>query len=409
MRYRNIHTVFLILLLILFRPSTCVYAETDVTKLVRDNTTFAVDLYQKLCTSEGNIIYSPYSISSVLAVTSAGARGNTEKQMKKALCLSLDQKRLHPTFAGLRATINSIQKSGEVSLSLANSLWPQKDYTFLKTYLSLVKQNYGVSITPVDYKHNREAARRTINRWVEDETQQKIRNLIQPGILDSLTKLVLVNAIYFKGNWDNPFNANLTRDKPFFLPSGKQIQAPMMYRKNSFRYAEFDSLQVLELPYAGNQLSMIVLLPREKDGLKQLEQSLSVKNLENWKNNNKKRETLVYLPKFSMTIEFRLKQMLKSLGMTDAFGLKANFSGMSHELPGLLIKAVIHKAFVDVNEEGTEAVAATAVVMRPKANPLQQKPTPVFRADHPFLFLICEQQTGSILFMGRVTDPTKKG
>ena len=401
---RNLQTVLSILLLVLLSYSPYVFAETDVTKLVRDNTTFAFDLYHKLCTSDGNIIYSPYSISTALTMTYAGARGNTEKQMETALCLSLDQERLHPAYAELRSTINKAQESGEVSLSLANSLWPQKDYTFLDTYVSLVKQNYGVSITPVDYKTNRETARLTINSWVEDETQHKIRNLIQPGILDPLTKLVLVNAIYFKGNWLHQFEENRTKVAPFYLLSGKQILTPMMNQKKSFRYAEFESLQVLELPYVGDRLSMIVLLPREKDGLKQLEQSLSVKNLENWKSSLKKRETLVYLPKFRMSFDFRVDQLLKSLGMTDAFNKKANFKGMSLELPGLLIKAVIHKAFVEVNEEGTEAAAATAVVMRPKGIP--EKPL-VFRADHPFLFMICEQQTGSILFMGRVADPTK--
>ena len=382
-------------------------SELDVSTLVKDNSAFAFDLYQKLCTSDGNIFFSPYSISTALAMTYAGARGNTEKQMARTLRFSLDQKHLHPAFAEFESKLNKLQKCSEVKLSIANSLWPQQDYKFLDEYLHLIKQYYGISITPVDYKRAHEAARQMINRWVEDNTQDKIKNLIQPGILDALTRLVLVNAIYFKGNWASQFKASQTKNASFFTSPEKSIQTPMMTQKQEFPYAELKSLKILELPYAGNELSMLVLLPKEIDGLEQLESALSVETLKQWKSHLNKREVLVFLPRFKMTSQFRLDKTLVSMGMVDAFcDRKANFEGMDGRPNWLYIAAVIHKAFVEVNEEGTEAAAATAVVMKELALPA---PSPLFRADHPFLFLICENQTGSILFIGRVSDPSKTG
>ena len=261
--------------------------------------------------------------------------------------------------------------------------------------------------TQLRYKRAHETARQMINRWVEDNTQDKIKNLIQPGILDALTRLVLVNAIYFKGNWASQFKASQTKDASFFTSPGKSIQTPMMIQKQKFRYAELKSLKILELPYAGNELSMLVLLPKEFDGLEQLESVLSIEALAQWNSCLNKREVLVFLPRFKMTSQFRLDKTLVSMGMVDAFcDRKANFGGMDGRPNWLYIAAVIHKAFVEANEEGTEAAAATAVVMKELALPA---PSPLFRADHPFLFLICENQTGGILFMGRMSDPSKTG
>jgi serpin B len=375
--------------------------------LVQDNSIFAVELYQRLCVSEGNLFFSPYSISTALAMTYAGARDNTEKQMAKTLRFSLDQKHLHDAFADIEAKINDVQEAGNVELSVANSLWPQQDYRFLNEYLSLIKKHYGVSITPVDFKRAGEAARKMINKWVADRTQEKIRDLIQPGILDSLTRLVLANAIYFKGNWESQFKAYLTKDAPFHVSPTMSVQAPLMTQKQKFKYAETGALQILELPYVGEELSMIVLLPKKNDGLKQLENSLTVEKLKQWKRRSGKREVSVFLPRFTMTSTFRLDKTLVSMGMVDAFnGTKANFAGMDGRVGWLYIGAVVHKAFVDVNEEGTEAAAATAVGIRALGMPA---PPPTFLADHPFVFLIQENRTGSILFMGRLTDPTKSG
>ena len=382
-------------------------AAADVKTLVKDNTAFAIDLYQKLRTSsEGNIFFSPYSISTALAMTYAGARGDTEKQMTQVLHFSLDQKNLHPTFAELEQNLNQVQKKGNVNLCIANSLWPQKDYIFLKDYLSVLKQSYGTSVSPMDYKNAAEPARQAINKWVEGKTSEKIRDLIQPGVLDQLTRLVLVNAIYFKGNWAEQFKTSNTQNAPFFLLSGKSVQALLMNQKHKFRYTETDSEQVLELPYAGNQLSMLVILPKQKKGLPELEKRLNEGSIGRWNAALTEQEIVVFLPKFKMTSQFLLNQALVAMGMPDAFCDKADFSGMDGR-KDLYISAAIHKAFVDVNEEGTEAAAATAVVMRfLSAMPPQLE---IFRADHPFIFLIRENVTGSILFIGRVMDPTNSG
>ncbi|MCK4339529.1 MAG: serpin family protein, partial [Candidatus Cloacimonetes bacterium] len=255
----------------------------------------------------------------------------------------------------------------------------------------------------VDFIVACEDARNQINEWVEQKTKDKIKELIKPGILDPLTRLVLVNAIYFKGKWEKEFEKKLTKDTPFWLTPEDSIHCPMMQQKGSFNYCENDSLQILELPYLGDDLSMIVLLPREVDGLKKLENCLTIDNLNKWMNVSYQ-EIKVYLPKFKITSGFSLGKTLYDMGMTDAFiPYKADFSGMNGSKE-LFISKVIHKAFVDVNEEGTEAAAATAVVMLKAVAPKQPI---VFRADHPFVFLIRDNHSGSVLFLGRMVDPTK--
>jgi len=292
-----------------------------------------------------------------------------------------------------------MKEKGNILLKFANALWPQVGYSFLEEFLSLIEEYYGVSITPVDYS-DPETARRKINAWVEEKTQEMIKELIPPGLLDPLTSLVLINAVYFKGNWANQFNQSLTRDAPFLVTHDEQIQVPMMTQKHEFGYGESAGLQVLELPYSGDNLSMTVLLPTETDGLAKLEESLTAGNLGKWIRNLRETEVVVFLPRFEVTFPFRLDDILKSMGMVDAFSNKADFSGMDKK--SLIISAVLHKAFVTVNEEGTEAIAATAVLM---GRGLPSPPL-IFRADHPFVFLIREKTTGSILFLGRVVDPT---
>jgi serine protease inhibitor/ankyrin repeat protein len=380
-------------------------ARQNVKTVVQDNSAFAFDLYQQLRSSKGNLFFSPYSISTALAMTYAGARGNTEKQMAETLHFSLPQKNLHPTFAELQGGLKKLQEAGNVKLCIANSLWPQRSHPFLDECLSLAKKYYGVSITPVDYINAREAARRTINTWVEKKTEDKIKDLIQSYHLNEITRLVLVNAIYFRGNWEYPFDPRETKDAPFYVTPKKPVQIPMMRQTERVRYAEVKSLHILELPYRGEDLSMLVLLPREIDGLEQLEDSLSTENLEFWRQRLEARGLIIFLPKFQMTSSFDLKETLKAMGMVDPFTFPgANFAGFDGDPRWFFIGEVVHKAFVDVNEEGTEAAAATAVVMGYGGVPA---PPPTFRADRPFLFLIQENRTGSILFIGRVTDPTK--
>jgi serpin B len=262
-----------------------------------------------------------------------------------------------------------------------------------------------VTITPVDYKAAREAASKMINKWVEDQTKKKIKDIIQPGVLDALTRLILVNAIYFKGNWASQFRKSATKDVPFYLTQKESVSVPMMNQEETFGYAEYENIQILKLPYIGYDLSMLVLLPKKIDGLADLEKSLTADNLERWRNRLYNKEVYVFLPKFKMTSQFYLGEMLKSMGMTDAFNrTKANFLGMDGNPNWLYIATVIHKAFVDVNEEGTEAVAATAVTT---TSLIGGPPPKVFRADNPFFFLIQDNTTGSILFIGRVVNPAK--
>ncbi|MFC1498558.1 serpin family protein [Verrucomicrobiota bacterium] len=376
---------------------------TDIKPLITGNNAFALDLYSILKKEKGNLFLSPYSISSALAMTYGGARGDTEEEMAKALHFTLGADRTHPAFAELDTVFSEIQKKGQVQLHIANSLWPQKDYRLLPEYLKLTKRYYGVSITPVDYMKAAEKARKIINSWIEDKTKDKIKNLIGPGDLDPMTVLVLVNAIYFKGNWASQFDPKRTTKSDFSLSGDAKTQVSMMYQKGKFRYGEIKGAQLLELPYVGKELSMVIVLPKKPDGLSEIENQFTAKNLDAWFSRFSQQEVNVYLPRFKMTWgTFELNKPLQDLGMRRAFGSGADFSGMDGTR-SLFIGLVLHKAFVEVNEEGTEAAAATAVIMRKSESRAH-----IFKADHPFLFLIRDNVTGSILFLGRVLDPGKE-
>lgn len=377
----------------------------DLDALVQGNTAFALDLHAQLRSQSGNLFYSPYSLSSALAMTYAGARENTAAEMQAALRFNLGPAATHPAFAALQSRLGSLQKAGGVQLAMANSLWPQKGHPFLPEYLSRLEEGYGSAITPLDFEGATEPSRQTINRWVEEKTRDKIRDLIEPGGLDPLTRLVLVNAIYFKGDWESPFDPAHTEEAAFWVSPDAEVRVPMMTQTHRFPYAEFDDCQIVKLPYAGGGLSMLVVLPREKDGLKAIEDRLAPGTIGPWREALFEREVCVFLPKFKMTWgAVALNKPLQALGMVDAFrDTRADFSGMDGQPQGLYIGLVLHKAFVEVNEEGTEAAAATAVTMTFTA----ARPPSLFRADHPFLFLIQDDSTGSILFLGRVADPAK--
>ena len=370
--------------------------------VVHGNNAFALDLYAKLRATEGNLFFSPNSISTALAMTYAGARGETESQMAKTLHFTLGQEKLHAAFSELAKAFKAEHDTQGYQLNVANSLWVQKDYRLLEEFLEVTKKNYEAAINQVDFHTAHEAARKTINVWVEQKTNAKIQDLIQPGILDDMTRLVLVNAIYFKGQWAAKFKESLTRKEPFTVSPGTTAKVQMMNQKERFNYMENDLLQVLSLPYQGKDLTMVVLLPKKIDGLAELEHTLTLDTLNQWLGLLREQEIMVFLPKYTMTSQFQLADTLGSMGMPDAFAPnKADFSGMDGTR-SLCISAVIHKAFVDVNEEGTEAAAATGVAMRLTA---VLEPPPVFRADHPFIFLIRDNRTGSILFMGRLAHP----
>jgi serpin B len=373
----------------------------DEAAVVKGNNEFAFNLYARLRDKEGNLFCSPESISTALAMTYAGARGETAEQMAKTLHFTLAQERLHPAFHALIGTLNGGQKKRGFELRLANALWGQQGFDFLPAFLKLTHQNYGAGLREVDFRGNTEATRRTINAWVAKETQEKIKDLLKPGILDTNTRLVLTNAIYFKGDWEQQFKKGLTRVEPFHLSAGKEVKAPLMHQTADFRFLDGGSFQALELPYKGKQLSMVVLLPKKVDGLAELEKNLTAARLTQWLGKLHEQEVIVTLPKFKATSEFSLGDTLSAMGMPLAFtpGM-ADFSGMNGSR-NLFIQAVVHKAFVDVNEQGTEAAASTGVAVGLASAPIRTE----FRADHPFVYLIRDTHSGSILFLGRMANP----
>jgi serpin B len=323
--------------------------------------------------------------------------------MGDVLHLSLPPDELHPAFGTINSRLLETEDDAGYQLNVANRLWGQQGYGFVPGYLALTRDAYGAELQTVDFARATEDARSRINTWVEEQTRGKIPNLIPPGVLDSLTRLVLTNAIHFKGDWAATFPEQATEDAPFF-PSGEdEVIVPLMHRRGSYRYAEGDGLKILELPYGTGDLAMVVLLPDAKDGLGALEARLGAEQLGRWLAGLRRQEVAVALPRFSLSSQFTLNQALSTLGMTLPFQQgQADFSGMDGSRE-LYITAAIHKAFVDVNEEGTEAAAATGIVVGVRsALPSEPK---VFRADHPFLFLIRDTRTGSILFLGRLTQP----
>ena len=372
--------------------------DPSIAAIVKDNTAFAIDLYKRLQKTKGNLFFSPYSISVALAMTYAGARGETEQQMAQALHFSAGQL-LHPVFSSLESELKAAQSDG-ILLRSANSLYPQTKYPFLEAFLGFVKEHYGADITSVDYENNLEEARVSINNWVAERTEEKIRDLIPSGMINALTRLVLVNAIYFKGNWASQFDPKYTKVAPFWVTPDREIQVSMMQKEETFGYYEDENVKVLELPYIGDRLSMVILLPQQMNGLTELENSLTQENLALWTKYLPQREVQVSLPRFKINCSFMLGATLIEMGMKDAFNAnKADFSGMDGIENWLSIGEVIHQAFIDVNEEGSEAAAATAVVIRYKSLPSS------FQANHPFVFLIRDKYTGTVLFLGRLDTP----
>jgi serpin B len=377
----------------------------DQKAVVQGNNAFAVDLYEQLRPQGGNLFFSPTSISTAFAMAYGGASGTTAAQMASTLHFTLTPARLHPAMGALLHGMNVAHDGYQ--LKVADALWAEKSYSFLPAYVLLTQADYAANFKTVDFAHAPDAVRATINRWVEDQTANKIKDLLAPGTVTPDTRLVLTNAIYFKGDWANQFDKSATQNEDFHLSAEKTVKAPLMHRTGDYGYFDGGTFQMLELPYKSGDLSMVVMLPKEIAGLAALEQSLTDANLERWFGQYRaERKVIVSLPKFTMTREFTLKETLEKLGMRAAFEPgAADFSGMTGK-KDLWISDAVHKAFVDVNEEGTEAAAATGLVFR--ATAMAYQPPPVtFRADHPFVFLIRDNKSGGILFMGRVTDPTQ--
>lgn len=374
-----------------------------VNKIINSNNQFAFDLYLKLKDvpeyNESNIFFSPYSISVALGMTYEGAKGETAEEIQSVFYFPEDENIRKPSFAKIYNQINKVDKKYE--LHTANALWAQKDYKFLEEYINTIEKYYVGKVTNVDFINATEDARVTINKWVEEQTNNKIKNLIPAGVLNTLTRLVLTNAIYFKGLWIKQFDKEETREEDFKVSPEKTVKVDMMsIAGEEFNYYETEELQILEMLYEGEELSMLILLPKE-DNLKSVEESLSVEKLSELRNMLVEQQVDIYIPKFKFETKYFMVKTLEEMGMPTAFSMDADFSGMDGTTD-LFIANVIHQAFVDVNEEGTEAAAATGVIMELKA----AMPT-VFRADHPFIFAIQERGTGNILFLGRVVDPTE--
>ena len=371
-------------------------------EVVRGNNQFAFDLYARLRDQPGNIFLSPYSISTALAMTYAGARGETAEQMAGTLHFTASPERLHGAFRALVGQINGRGEDRPYTLAVANALWGQEGDPFRPEFLRLLAEDYGAGLRRVDFRSG-EQARRVINEWAEGQTGGKIKDLLQPPHPTPDTSLVLTNAIYFKGDWAGPFPKGATKDEIFTVTEDKRIPVPMMRRVGRLGYLDGGGFQALALPYAGDALSMVVLLPKETGGLAEFERSLTAEALSDWLAKLRPHRVDVALPKFKVEAGFELQKALSAMGMPVAFSGDADFSGINGRRD-LFISAVIHKAFVDVNEEGTEAAAATAVLM-PRSAAARPEPLMTFRADHPFVFLIRDKPTGSILFLGRVTNP----
>ena len=387
---------------------------TDMAALSDGNSAFAFDLYRTLRGREGNLFYSPHSISLALAMTHAGARGETERQMVEALRFTLPRDRIHPTFNALDQELASrgqgLQgEDGEgFRLSIVNAVWGQREHPFLEPFLDVLADSYGAGVRQADFREMPDESRLAINDWVAENTEDRIRDLIPPGVINSLTRMVLTNAIYFNASWTYPFHEADTRQYPFHLLNDTAVDVPMMRTSEDFGYAAGDGYQAVDLPYAGNELSMTVLLPDEGQ-FREFEESLDATLAERIIADLWFRRVTLDLPRFEFESQFRLGETLKSMGMSDAFDSAASdFSGMDGRscLAGdpecLFIREVVHKAFVSVDEAGTEAAAATAVMMQAESAP----PDPVsVTVDRPFIFLIRDRETGAILFVGQVEEP----
>lgn len=360
---------------------------------------FAFDLFGRYSVDDGNILFSPYSISTALSMTYEGARGETAEEMEAVFGFLEDPSERLPSVAGIYNTLN--EEGREYALHTVNALWIQQGYPVLEDYVDAIIGYYGGDVNALDFVAEPDESRVTINEWVEERTNDRIKDLFPSGSIDADVRLVLTNAIYFKGDWLYEFDEEATGEEEFHVTPSTSVTVDMMsLRDETFNYAETDELQLLELPYTGEDVSMLILLPKE-GRMGDVEAQLSAERLCEWVDVMEGTAVNVYLPRFTFETKYFMMEDLAEMGMPTAFTDAADFSGMTGNRE-LFIDKVIHQAYIEVNEEGTEAAAATGVSMRLSA----AMPGEVFRADHPFIFLIRDMDTGVILFMGRMTDPS---
>lgn len=382
---------------------------------------FGFDLYRQLAgRAESpckNLFFSPLSVSSALGMTWAGARGGTAEQMKSTLHFPMSGDDLHHAMGALVQALDRPGKQGAFELSVANALWGQTGFKIQKPFLDICRGAYGAVFEQLDFKKEPEGSRRKINEWVAERTGKRITELVPKRAINDLTRLILTNAVYFKADWTSPFKKRATRKRPFHLAGGEEIEVDTMMQRGRFGYARLDGSQLLTMPYKGGRIRMIIVLPEKVDGLGEIEKEMDEASLAEALGKVEPQEVDVFLPRFEFSSSSRLKEHLAGMGMQLAFTRnQADFSGINGIEPPdvnvLYISDVFHKAFVAVDEKGTEAAAATAVVqVVGGAGLLQnlQKPPPVFKADHPFLFLIQDIQSDAVLYMGRLVDPTQGG
>jgi serpin B len=372
----------------------------DMQAVVRGNTVFAGNLFGQLRAKPGNVFCSPYSISTALGMTAAGARGPTADEMNKVLHLPAGNA-AHVGFAELQQQLQAKKDAG-YELAIANTLWGQQGFPFDPKFIDLIGKFYGGGLKTVDFAQPPTAAG-TINHWVEEQTKNRIKNLIDPSMVDARTRLVLTNAIYFKGQWKDKFRKESTTEQPFFTSADASIPVPMMHQGGKYRYYQDENLKLVEMPYAGDRLAMTLILPLEQHALaRQVEARLTEENLNRWINAADMKKGDIAVPRFEFETKYELTPTLEALGMRLAFTDAADFSGITTAEP-LKISFVVHKAFIKVDEEGSEAAAATGVGMKLAAAPIEDRFT--FRADQPFVFMIRDTKTGSVLFLGRFANP----
>jgi len=394
----------------LTRDPSPVASLDDQSQLASDNMAFAMDLYQQLASQAGNLFYSPYSISQALAMVYGGARGQTELQMAKGMHFNLPQERLHPNFNALDQELAKYTNAGKdqgqgFQLNIANATWGQSGFPFLSSYLDLLARNYGAGLQTVDFANNSEGARQDINNWVANQTQDKIKDIVPQGAIDTLTRMVLANAIYFKASWMMPFQKSATQNAPFTTLDGSQVTVPMMsLEKNKLSYQKGDGYQAVALPYVDGNVAMLLLVP-DVGKFSQFEASLDAARLQSILDSLQSTDVILKMPRFTVESSFSLGDTLAKMGMPDAFNAsQADFSGMDGQRD-LYVSSVIHKAYASVDESGTEAAAATVAIVGLTAI-MPGEPVSL-TIDRSFIFVIYDQPTQSILFAGRITNPGK--
>jgi len=373
------------------------YTAEKLSSLVDSLNIFSVDFYQKISENkQDNIFFSPYSIFVALSMAYEGAQGNTAEQMYNILHFLQNDSETQGSFGRIYNLLN--QKQIGYTINTANAFWIQQNYPFLPEYINLLQNYYMAEANELDFSKNVEAAG-IINAWIENQTNGKIKDMIDSGALSEYTRLVLTNAIYFKGLWENPFDPKYTYNTDFIVNSSNTIKVDMMSLADcTFNYTETNEMQILKLPYKGSDLSMLIILPKENN-VSLVESALNTANIQDWNSSLQEMKINIDIPKFKFNTEYNLNTILIKMGMIDAFSeTDVDFSGMDGT-KSLFISDVLHKAFVEVNEEGTEAAAATSVIVTTSAF------NPTFNADHPFVFLIQHEKTGAILFIGKIMNP----